>query len=505
MKNILSDCLLPLLLSLFLWGIPSGRVPAQSTDRGEVPAAVVEILSFPPQDEAPEVPLEPGPDPFRLETSSDVPVAGESKEANESPPFPIVHRRALGALLSQEGIILTDFGGLEPDWKLEVRDLDGTRYPATLMAADPQSRLATVKLEDMPVDPLRVEPIASLFSENPDEPVEMRCFAFASAGSLGWKPLDCKLGSRNRMCTDDHTGVWFPVRELASPTACQGSPLLVPASGKMIGLLLGAIPEGGLPPDGAVACGITPFFERAWKHLSRGRAVPYGLLGVVLENPEEKAPDTAIDEEASPTPTSRGVLVQRVLRGSPAESAGLYAGDRLVALDGTPVDDTYSLSRLLETYDPNTPIEVTYSRLGKRQITQLRPMKAPPADGVVGASGSMLWRGFRVDAVSACIPHSEWMEHGIRWFDDGVIVTDVIEHSLADRAGLAEGMLLSHLQGRPTTSIEQFESITGRLSGPVTATIVRKATAGATESRLEIPEAAENEIQDASEKTLPDR
>jgi S1-C subfamily serine protease len=93
------------------------------------------------------------------------------------------------------------------------------------------------------------------------------------------------------------------------------------------------------------------------------------------------------------------------------------------------------------------------------------------------------------------------MEHGIRWFDDGVVVTDVAEDSPAQRAGFREGMLLSHLRGRPTTSIERFETIIAELAGTVEATVVKKGAAGATESRLEIEGETETLAEEASDES----
>ncbi|MCU0304668.1 MAG: M20/M25/M40 family metallo-hydrolase [Thermoanaerobaculales bacterium] len=59
-----------------------------------------------------------------------------------------------------------------------------------------------------------------------------------------------------------------------------------------------------------------------------------------------------------------GVKVQQVLPGSPAEAAGIAAGDVLVALDGEPVADLRGYSALLKTKSPGDSVEVTILRDG---------------------------------------------------------------------------------------------------------------------------------------------
>jgi putative serine protease PepD len=59
---------------------------------------------------------------------------------------------------------------------------------------------------------------------------------------------------------------------------------------------------------------------------------------------------------------SRGVAVERVLPGSPAETAGLEAGDALVGLDGSPVGSMDDLVGLLRRYSPGDEVDVTVRR-----------------------------------------------------------------------------------------------------------------------------------------------
>jgi hypothetical protein len=63
-----------------------------------------------------------------------------------------------------------------------------------------------------------------------------------------------------------------------------------------------------------------------------------------------------------------GVRVQQVMPGSAAETAGILAGDVIVAFDGEPVADLRSYSSLLKARNPGDPVEVTVLRDGESRM-----------------------------------------------------------------------------------------------------------------------------------------
>lgn len=85
---------------------------------------------------------------------------------------------------------------------------------------------------------------------------------------------------------------------------------------------------------------------------------PGGLLGV-------KVVKGAADKEA-------GVTISEVFAGSPAETAGLKAGDRLLVLDGRWTDSVQDTFEAAETLRPGTEVRVTISRGGKEETRTLK-------------------------------------------------------------------------------------------------------------------------------------
>nr|MDO8134942.1 trypsin-like peptidase domain-containing protein [Candidatus Njordarchaeum guaymaensis] len=76
---------------------------------------------------------------------------------------------------------------------------------------------------------------------------------------------------------------------------------------------------------------------------------------------------------------SRGILVARVFRGSPADEAGVAPGDVIVAVDDNELKSMSSLVKYLEDKDVGDEISLTVIR-GKRKGQITATLAAPPAE-----------------------------------------------------------------------------------------------------------------------------
>ena len=77
---------------------------------------------------------------------------------------------------------------------------------------------------------------------------------------------------------------------------------------------------------------------------------------------------------------AEGALVAGVLRGSPADKAGLRAGDILLAIDGKPVSDSGSMLNLIAVLTPNQNATLKIARAEKTlNVTVLIGRRPKPA------------------------------------------------------------------------------------------------------------------------------
>lgn len=96
--------------------------------------------------------------------------------------------------------------------------------------------------------------------------------------------------------------------------------------------------------------------------LRQGR-VHRGRLGVQVQS----APLTEEEARALGLPKPHGAVIGSVERGSPADRAGLRAGDVIVEFNGKPIPDGEQLTAMVVTTAAGTRVPVTFYRNGQRQ------------------------------------------------------------------------------------------------------------------------------------------
>ena len=139
------------------------------------------------------------------------------------------------------------------------------------------------------------------------------------------------------------------------------------------------VPEEGVEAAASEVAGVdlTPFFDRA---LRTTEELDYSVFSHVGLEPGFRPRESTSDKGGTPPPKGKGgegrpkgwlglttkgsATVAVVLDGSPAQEAGLYAEDDLVALDGWKVDGASLLSRC-EDRRPGETVRVTVFRRDK--------------------------------------------------------------------------------------------------------------------------------------------
>ena len=99
--------------------------------------------------------------------------------------------------------------------------------------------------------------------------------------------------------------------------------------------------------------------------------------------------------------------IASVLEDSPAARAGLAAGDRVLSVDGTPVEEWDQLVRLVQER-PGTPLSLVIERHGQRITRTVVP------DEVTGEGGSYGRIGVTVEPPSPEVVERFYAEHGAR-------------------------------------------------------------------------------------------
>lgn len=160
-----------------------------------------------------------------------------------------------------------------------------------------------------------------------------------------------------------------------------------------------------------------------------------------------------------------GVRVKDVTKESGAEKAGLKADDVITKVGATEVKDPQDLVEAISNYKPNDKVDITYKRNGKELKTSatLGENKARAYtynfnNGKFNFDfprGSMSPENFNFN-----FNHKPRIGLQIQDVEEGkgVTVKDVDENSPASKAGLKEGDVITELNGKDITGVDDLRS-----------------------------------------------
>ncbi len=185
--------------------------------------------------------------------------------------------------------------------------------------------------------------------------------------------------------------------------------------------------------------------------------VSRGRIGVSIDNVTK---DVA---ESIGLGRPQGALVRSVESGSPAEKAGVEAGDIIVKFDGRAIDRSTDLPRLVGNTKPGTQSTLTVFRRGglrelSVQVAEIAPDRparptAAPAEKP-RASGAAQSLGLTVSELSEAQKSELKVKGGVR-------VESATEASA--RAGLREGDIILAIGNVEVASVSEFEAAVARL------------------------------------------
>ncbi len=147
----------------------------------------------------------------------------------------------------------------------------------------------------------------------------------------------------------------------------------------------------------------------------------------------------------------KGILVQDVIAGTPAEKAGLKRNDVIVEYDGQSVSDLPKFRLKVADTKIGSRVPITVLRDGKRIPLTVTLSERPP-DAVAQVQPSVgestapaAIAGLRVRELAAD-------EKANAKVQSGVVVTDVADGSAADEAGIQQGDIIEQVGGKTVTT-----------------------------------------------------
>lgn len=200
-----------------------------------------------------------------------------------------------------------------------------------------------------------------------------------------------------------------------------------------------------------------------------GGALVYGVMrlsdGLSAFKAEEESPGRGLVLEV----VAPGAVIREVIAGSPAEEAGLQAGDVILRVDGTEIGGRRELSDVIGQYEPGDRITLLIERPGDGELKlRVRLAEHPESRGSA-------YLGVRYSsAMDIEVPERGWLPFGDegeyygwegpdvvpkRQMVQGAIVIRVVEGSPAAEAGLEAGDVIVSIDDQPVADADALRDI----------------------------------------------
>lgn len=447
------------------------NVLVRAIERSE--ASIVSIARF--QREPGEVAGNPFPQEFIQRPGVVLNPLGNNPSNEPASPEFVPNEFSTGVIIDKSGVIVTTYHAVVSPGEIWVTTTARRPLQAKVLAADPRSDLAVLKVVDAAPD------------------VEFKPITFGDPTKLKKGQIVVALGNPYAIARDGQASAsWGIIANLSRKAGPNGTPADLPQDrkntlhhfgtliqtdaklnlgtsggallnlkGEMIGLTTSQAAVAGFEQAAGYAIPCDETFRRVVDTLKQGKEVDYGLLGIVLR------PLNLVDAASG----KKGVLVTEVVFGSPAEKAGIRSGDVITQVAGKPIADVDGLMLQVGSKPAASDTTVTVERDGRSFNVPVTLAKYEVRGKKIITAPDPGWRGLSVDFPSAhrqLTPQFQGpFEVRPPMIDPAVLSVDVAADSPAWRAGLRRGMFITHVRNVPVSTPKEFYAQVAALEGTV--------------------------------------
>ena len=151
----------------------------------------------------------------------------------------------------------------------------------------------------------------------------------------------------------------------------------------------------------------------------------------------------------------KGVLVNEIFEGDPAEQAGIQPGDIITMISGKKVNTPRTLARIIASVAPGEEIPIEILRDGKKKVVTAllaeRKMDVVPAS--ISPSKERIL-GFKGQEINEKLAKKFKIEG-----ESGIVVTEVAPDSPAENSGLKIGDVIKEINRQEVNRIEELNKI----------------------------------------------
>ncbi|MCC5824036.1 MAG: trypsin-like peptidase domain-containing protein [Phycisphaerales bacterium] len=372
-----------------------------------------------------------------------------------------------GVILDERGYILTNHHVVQAGRMITVRLSDGRTVQAELIGGFEETDLAVLKIDVPGLKPAR-------FGDS--EAIGVGEWVLAVGSPFGFEQTVTAgiISAKGRGHIDPRASEQRMVRfqeflqtDAAINPGNSGGPL-VDLDGRVVGINTAIASRDGSSAGLGFAIPADVAEVVMQRIIERGR-VDRGWLGVTMDQLD---PNVAFE-----LGIDGGVLLDSVSPGSPADRAGLEAGDIVVSLNNRRTESITRLGNAIMLAPPGEPALVEYYR-GTRRMTARPVLEDRNTANAMALGGGRLDRSGLIVVPREITISRQGMPSGVI---TGYLITEVLPGSPADNSGFQASDFIVDVDGRSFDTVRDFAGFVEEhpLDEPLRFSVIRGNERGA--------------------------
>ena len=343
----------------------------------------------------------------------------------------VITGQGSGFFISADGYAVTNNHVVEKAESVQITTDDGKIHKAKVIGADPRTDLALIKVEDGPF------PYVKLSDKSPR--IGDWVLAVGNPFGLGGTVTAGIVSARGRdigaSAYDDFIQIDAPVNKGNS-----GGPTF-DTDGNVIGVNTAIFsPSGG---SVGIAFAIpSDTVSTVVAQLKEHGAVTRGWIGVQIQPVTQDIADSLGLKKAE------GALVAEPQANSPAQKAGIEAGDVITSVDGKEVKDARDLAKRIGAMAPKASVKLTVLHKGSEKAVTLTLGELPNAKEARANSGDGDSSADLGKLGLTLAPAARVSGSG----SEGVVVTGVDSNGIAADHGFSTGDVILEVAGKSVST-----------------------------------------------------
>lgn len=357
-----------------------------------------------------------------------------------------------GIIFRQDGYIMTNFHVIDKAESIEITLNDNRTYPAEIIATDPSTDLALLKINETNLPEIK-------FANSEKVKVGEWVLAVGNPFNLNSTVTAgiVSAKARNINIIKNNSAVESFIQTDAAVNPGNSGGALVNLQGELIGINTAiASPTGAYAgysfavPANLVKKVITDLLEFG--------EVKRGYLGISVLPVK-----TSLVEEKQ-LQVNQGIYIEKVFDESGAKDAGINEGDVIVNIDGKPLTSYPQLQEVVGEHRPGDKLKVKINRGGKVMdfLVELKDKSAYSKALVTGKSNNILDKlGIEFEGMETDEYEDEDLEKGIR-------VTKVLDGKIKSFTEVKAGFIITKVNRIRVKTVEEFDQALSKSSDYIT-------------------------------------